>query len=82
MIVRRLSVVGVGVETIQAKENENGASQEQQLPSSPPLLGCNRSSLSARDECLLLMVICNTVQVETDADGAIKYLFTFTWGVI
>lgn len=133
MIVRKLSVVGMGVESItppdspeevekerkqreekvekkekhkkvkkEEKErminedeeeeemsNRNGhasvPSQKRTLPTklsgsipvsppSPSLLTRSRHTISPRDECLMVMVVCNTVQVETASDGTIKYL--------
>lgn len=76
MVVRRLSVVGMGVEFVKNPDDESGALNNEQLHerSNHALLNCHRNStMTVHDECLLLMVLCNTVQVETDSDGSIKY---------
>lgn len=78
MVVRRISIVGSGVEFVKNPDDDaNTASPQQQghgLVTSPALMSCHRNTpMSTRDECLLLMVLCNTVQVETAADGSIKY---------
>lgn len=73
MVVRRLSIVGQGVETVSTPESEKELYPQPPASPPPPLLSCHRSIMSARDECLLLMVVCNTVQVETTSEGSIKY---------
>lgn len=42
-------------------------------PPSPSLLTRNRHTISPHDECLMVMVVCNTVQVEKLDNGTYKY---------
>ncbi len=59
---------------IQNGEKEESSKREiKRTESASYILKRSYSALSIREECLLVMALCNTVQVERDDAGALKY---------